>query len=704
MSIDKKIRVLIVEDDPAHAEMIRHHLEASGRFSIKIVSTLEGCHGSISSSSPDILLIDLNLPDGDAIELLSNTELKFPVLVMTSQGSEEKAVETLKAGAQDYLVKSADIFRQIPRIIEQSLREWRINQEREEAIEALRQSEAQLRKLSQAVEQSPAVVIITDLDGAIEYVNPKFTDITGYSSAEVLGENPRLLQSGLVARDLYEQLWAHLLAGKEWQGEFLNKHKQGHLFWERARISPLRDTTGETTHYIAVKEDITTQKNYEKELEYRTTHDELTGLSNRALLKDRLSQAIGHARRSNNQLAVIMLDLDRFKNINDTLGHAQGDELLKLVAKRLRDMVRQVDTVARFGGDEFVVLLDGIRNPETAAQVAAKILRVLSQPYELAGRSVTLTASLGLSLFPQDGTDSDTLIRNADTAMYQSKRRRGEYTFFTDSMNARLLELMEQESALRQAIDNKEFALHYQPQIDLKTGRICGCEALLRWHRSYGDIISPEQFIPLAEETGLIVPIGTWVLEEACRQNMAWQAEGLEPMRISVNLSARQFGQNNLTTIVQRALDNSGMPADLLELELTESLVMDDPDMAQVSLRELKALGVHLSLDDFGTGYSSLLYLRSFPFHQLKIDRAFVADITSDAAAAALINGIISIAHNLNLETVAEGVETQEQLDFLIAAECDILQGYLFSQPLPADQFAQLLRTGVNLSQVKITS
>ncbi len=699
MTEKKEIRVLVIEDEPAHAEMIKHHLDGSGRMAVELATTLEAARDAIAANPPYILLVDLNLPDGDALELLADGPLGCPVLIMTAQGSEERAVEALKAGAQNYLVKSAATFERMPQIIEQSLHEWQINHEREEAIKALRRSESQLRKLSLAVEQSPTAVVISDLEGVIEYVNPKFTEITGYSRSEVLGKDPRLLQSGLVTQDLYDQLWAHLSIGEEWQGEFINEHKNGHQFWERARISPLRDEQGQITHYIGIKEDITTQKNYEKELEYRATHDELTGLSNRALLKDRLDQAIGHAKRSNNHVAVIMLDLDRFKIINDTLGNAQGDKLLKLVGKRLLDTVRQVDTIARFGGDEFVVLLEAISGPETAAQVAGKILRALSQPYELAGRSVSLTASLGLSLFPQDGDDSAILIRNADVAMYQSKRRRDEYTFFTDSMNTHLLELMELENALRQAIDNNEFILHYQPQINLKTHRICGCEALIRWHSSRG-IIPPGQFIPLAEETGLIVPIGTWVLEEACRQNMAWQAEGLEPMRISVNLSARQFAQNNLVTVIQCALDKSGMPADLLELELTESLVMDDPDMARIALKELKKMGVHLSLDDFGTGHSSMLYLRSFPFDQLKIDREFVSDITTDAAAAALMNGIISIAHNLNLETVAEGVETQEQLNSLINSECDILQGFLFSKPLPAEQYAKLLRQGAPLASV----
>lgn len=541
--------------------------------------------------------------------------------------------------------------------------------------------------------------MITDLDGAIEYVNPKFTEVPGYSFSEVMGENPRLLQSGLVTKDLYDQLWAHLLAGKEWHGEFVNKHKMGHLFWERAKISPLRDEKGQMTHYIGVKEDITVQKNYEKELEYRATHDELTGLTNRALFKDRLGQAIRIAKRSGNQMAVLMLDLDRFKIVNDTLGHAHGDELLKLVGNRLLATVRQIDTVARFGGDEFVVLLEDIRGPETAAQVAAKILRCLSQPYELEKRPVTLTASLGLSLYPQDGDDSGTLIRNADVAMYQSKRRRGEYTFFTNSMNSHLQELMELEGALRQALEKKEFILHYQPQIDLKTGLICGCEALLRWQSERG-MIGPDQFIPLAEETGLIVPIGAWVLQEACRQNMAWQAEGLAPVGMAVNLSARQFQSGDLCTEVRTILTQSGMPADLLDLELTESIVMEEPDSARQILLQLKDLGVSLSLDDFGTGYSSLMYLCKFPFDHLKIDQSFVGNMDLEASGKALLKGIIDISHTLDLTAVAEGVETREQLNILLDYGCDILQGYLFSKPLPAAEFAQLLRQGTSLTSV----
>lgn len=696
----KQVRVLVVEDEPAHAEMIRRNIDRSGSMLMELVTSLESCRGAIAGDLPDILLVDLNLPDGDALELLADNRFDCPVLIMTSQGSEARAVEALKAGAQDYLVKSAATFEQMPRIIEQSLREWRITRERQEAIDELRKSEVQLRKLSLAVEQSPAAVVITDLNAEIEYVNPKFTEITGYSSSDVLGENPRILHSGLVTAELYQQLWSHLQAGKEWQGEFINKHKAGHLFWERAKISPLRDEQGRITHYVAVKEDITVQKDYEKQLEFLATHDELTGLANRTLLKDRFNQAVGRAQRSKYKVAVILLDLDRFKLVNDSLGHGKGDELLCLVAQRLKESVRETDTVARFGGDEFVVLLEAVAGVDNAWKIAKKILHRLSQPYLLADRTISVTASLGLSLAPDDGADAITLIRNADIAMYHAKRRRGAISFYNEEMNRQLIAVVELEEGLRQALAGHEFLLHYQPKVDLRSGCIKGCEALLRWQHPQRGLVAPGEFISLAEETGLIVPIGTWAIQEACRQSLAWQAAGLPPTRIAVNLSARQFLQGDLNKVVGTILQESKLAPELLELEVTESMIMDNPLGAVQTLRELKKLGVYLSLDDFGTGYSSLNYLRRFPVDSLKIDQSFIRDVTDDASGASVVASIIDIAHNLNLTAIAEGVETQAQLDFLLYNDCDTVQGYLFSKPLPAAEFAQLLREGTSLKDV----
>ncbi|MFO7577415.1 MAG: EAL domain-containing protein [Pelovirga sp.] len=480
----------------------------------------------------------------------------------------------------------------------------------------------------------------------------------------------------------------------------LNKHKDGHLFWEHAQICPLRDTAGGITHYIGIKKDISVQKKYEQQLERQATHDPLTGLANRILLKDRLEQAISHALRSGLAVAVLLLDLDRFKIVNDSLGHAFGDDLLCQVAQRLRGIVRECDTIARFGGDEFVVVLTEVASPDVVAKVAAKILSTLNQPFHLSSRDVTLTASLGISLAPTDSCDGATLIRYADIAMYQSKRRRSEYSFFTEEMNRHLLTTLELESALRQALENKEFRLFYQPKVDLKTGRIDSCEALLRWQHPQRGMVSPGQFIPLAEETGLIVPIGIWVLEEACRQNLSWQQRGMAPIQTAVNISARQFRQGDVVEIVSRTLERSGLDPALLDLELTESMVMDNPHAAHDTLHELKRLGVDLSLDDFGTGYSSLNYLRRFPVDNLKIDQTFISDVADDESAASVTTSIIAIAHSLKMRAIAEGVETPEQLDFLMSRECDAMQGYLFSRPLPAETFAELLKEGKTLQPV----
>jgi len=814
--VSEKIRVLIVEDEQSHANAIKRNLLAhSSQIDIVVTDCLLECAKEVKACCPDLLLLDLNLPDGMAIDYLTKDkqDRPYPVLIMTAQGNEALAVAALKAGALDYIVKSPESFVDMPRIVERSLREWRVQQEHQKALVALRDSELRfrtllqdigsvavqgyradgtvfywnrasevlygysaeetlgrhlcdliiphtmhqevraaisamadtgqpippaemalchkdgtevfvytshavnclpgqapeiycididinerkrneimLRKLSLAMEQNPASVVITNLEGAIEYVNPKFTEVTGYSPDDVIGSNPRILQSGDKTPEEYRQLWSHLLAGDQWQGEFLNKHKSGRLFWERALISPLRDDQGQITHYVGVKEDITTQKTYEKELEYQATHDALTGLANRALLKDRLGQAINYAQRSKRIVAVALLDLDRFKVINDTLGHAAGDTLLCQIADRLKATVRETDTVARFGGDEFMVLFTEVAVVADLDRVVQKILQVFTDPYQIDQRHLMLSASIGVSSCPQHSSDPDHLIRYADIAMYQAKKSARTFSFYQGELNPYDLDTLDLEHDLHGALERREFCLHYQPKIDLETGTISGCEGLLRWQHPALGMVSPGQFIPLAEEIGLIVPIGAWVIEEACRQGLAWQKAGLPPVRIAVNLSARQFCQGDLASTVNTILCQSGLDPDFLELELTESMVMDDPQGAEQTLISLKNLGVSLSLDDFGTGYSSLNYLSRFPVDHLKIDQSFTRDIGTSDARTAVVSSIINIAHNLQLTAIAEGVETHEQLAFLMANDCDAVQGYLFSKPLPAEDFATLLK------------
>jgi diguanylate cyclase (GGDEF)-like protein len=448
---------------------------------------------------------------------------------------------------------------------------------------------------------------------------------------------------------------------------------------------------GGQRYILSSVENISEHKQAEEQLRHQATHDELTGLANRALLQDRLEQSIHYANRSRRLVAVLLLDLDRFKVINDSLGHGFGDELLCSVARRLEQTIREADTVARMGGDEFAILLAEVADVEDVGLVARKILEQLTQPYLIEGREVTVTASLGISIYPQDGTDAQTLQRNADVAMYRAKEEGNSFRFYTPEMNQRVMETLELEADLRRALDRGELLLHYQPKVNLTTGRIAGAEALLRWQHPLRGLVPPARFIPLAEETGLILPIGEWVLATACAQIRAWQDQGVAAVPVAVNLSARQFRRAVLGETIQRILRECRVAPRLLELELTESMIMQDSEAAAATMQQLKALGVTLALDDFGTGYSSLNYLRRFPVDCLKIDRSFISDVATDASAAAVATSIVAIAHSLGLNALAEGVETAEQLDFLVKCGCDSLQGYYFSRPLPAPEFTALL-------------
>lgn len=547
-------------------------------------------------------------------------------------------------------------------------------------------AESKLRLAARVISRSGEGIIISDAKGLIVEVNKAFETITGYSRADALGRNPNFLSSGRQDKEFYRRMWQTLHAEGFWQGEIWNRRKSNEVFPEWLSLSAIRDDAGVVTNYVATFSDVTEAKAREARIQHMAHHDFLTGLPNRFLLTDRFRQVAAAAERNNSRFAVLFIDLDRFKNVNDTLGHSVGDQLLRDVAARLGSMVRGTDTISRQGGDEFLVLLGEIDTPEAAAMVARKLMQVLSEPFVLDGHPVTMTPSIGIAISPEDGSDLDSLLKHADLAMYDAKQQgRNNYQFFRREMNARSLELLLMESDLRQALRKSEFELHYQPQVSVDDGRPLGLEALLRWRHPERGLVSPADFIPMAEETGLILPIGQWVLNTACQQLAQWRANGWPNLCVAVNLSAAQFRLQDLLGQVKMALSAANLPAEALELEVTESILMIDADGTAKMLHALNAMGVRLSIDDFGTGYSSLAYLKRFSVSTLKVDRSFVQGIGSDNEDAAICTAIIGLARSLHLSVVAEGVETQAQHDWLAKAGCHIVQGYFTGKPLPVD-------------------
>jgi diguanylate cyclase (GGDEF)-like protein/PAS domain S-box-containing protein len=556
----------------------------------------------------------------------------------------------------------------------------------------LRESEARFRT---AFGQAAVGLAQLAVDGRWLRVNRKLLDIVGYSEEEM-----RCMSlADLVAPEDWQTDGPLLraLANGELETSTREKRylcKDGHRVWVKATVTAMQPDGGAAS-LVAVIEDISQRKQFEEELMHLARHDALTGLANRTLLLDRVSQAIAQARRSGNQVAMLFLDLDRFKTINDSLGHDAGDRVVVEVGRRLKHAVRDADTVARFGGDEFVVLLPELPSENIAAALAQKILNALFEPMLIQGHELAPACSLGISLYPRDGADGKTLLKNADAALYQAKAMgRGNYQFYSQEMNARTLDRLTLESGLRHAVERGELQLKYQPQIDLASGATVGVEALLRWHPAGQQLVMPDAFISIAEETGLIVEIGEWVLRTACAQQVAWQRIGMPDLRVAVNLSARQFRQPGLDAMVARVLDQTGCRADRLELEITESVLMDRADSAAQTLQRLSDMGVQLAIDDFGTGYSSLSYLKRFPIHALKIDRSFVSDISAEADDGAIAGAVIALAHSMGLTVVAEGVETPQQRDFLRDLKCDQAQGFYFSEPMPAAALEHLLTNG----------
>ncbi|SFN35582.1 PAS domain S-box-containing protein/diguanylate cyclase (GGDEF) domain-containing protein [Formivibrio citricus] len=542
-------------------------------------------------------------------------------------------------------------------------------------------------------------ILITDGEGCIQAVNPAFSMITGYRQDEVVGKKPSHFRSGRHGEEYYRQMWRALLDEGKWTGEIWNRRKNGEIYAERLNITAVKDPQGKILQYVALFADITEHKRAEEALHHQAYHDVLTGLPNRLMYAECLELALLQAARRQLKCAVLMLDLDRFKNINDTFGHEFGDKLLLGVAGRLQTCIRQEDTLARMGGDEFAFLLPLVSDIRHIASATDKILAAFTRPVSVEGHELFITPSIGVSLFPNDGNDVETLQKHAEVAMYRAKESgRNGCQFYTADMNEQAQQRLELENDLRRAIERNELEMYYQPKVLLADGRIVGAEALIRWKHPSGKFVPPSDFIPMAEENGLIIPIGEWLIQDVCAQIRRWCDEGLAVPCVAINLSARQFQSQNLPDMLALAISEAGIEAQAVELELTESFLMNDMEANIEMMVLLKRMGFALAIDDFGTGYSSLSYLKRFPVDILKIDNNFVRDVAADHDSAELVRGVIGMAHGLKLEVVAEGVETPEQLAFLREYRCDMIQGYYFSRPLPAADFAALLREGKRLS------
>jgi diguanylate cyclase (GGDEF)-like protein/PAS domain S-box-containing protein len=566
-------------------------------------------------------------------------------------------------------------------------------------ISERRAAEEQQRLAAMVLETMTEAVIVTDAERRIVSVNRAFARNTGYSPDELLGRTPAILKSGHHDQDFHRTMWETLRRTGQWQGEIWNRRRNGEIYPEWLMIHAVRDAEERVIRYVGVYSDVNRHEEVQRRLHRLAFYDGLTGLPNRELFGDRLRLALAQAHRKNEKVGVMFMDLDRFKDINDTLGHGVGDRLLQLVAERLKSTLREGDTIARIGGDEFTAILSGMRAPSDAVNVCEKTLKELERPAVLEGRSFSVTCSIGVSVFPDDGEDQDTLMKKADIAMYRAKDLgRNTYQLYTLDMSARIHQRLDLESDLRDGLEKGDLYMVYQPQADIRSGRLAGVEALARWrHPRLGDI-PPATFIPIAEETGLIGRLGEWGMRTACRAATQWAEAGGRPLRVAVNLSAHQLRQKGLPELVANVVADSGFRTDCLALELTESALIENSEANVATLRALIGMGVQIAIDDFGTGYSSLSYLRRFSVDTLKIDRSFVKDIPENASDRALATMIIAVAHASNIKVIAEGVERHEQLRFLRDEGCDEIQGFLFSEPVSAEQITRMIRRDAGTS------
>lgn len=689
MDINTKLRILFVEDVPADAELAARVLHKEGwSFTSIRVETQEEFLKALADYRPELIISDYSLPQFDgmrALQLSLDSDPNLPFIILTGSTNEEIAVDCIKAGAWDYVLKGR--MTRLPFAVKAAL-------ERKKIWTIQAEAEAALRLQSTALQAAANAIIITDRGGAIQWVNRAFSTLTGYTLIEAVGKNPcDLVRSGRHDKEFYKSLWDTILSGRVWRGELINRRKNGSFYPEEQTITPVRDGQGQISHFIAIKQNITERKMAEAEIHNLAYYDALTGLPNRQLFRDRLAQALAAARRSNHWGAVLFVDLDQFKRINDARGHDVGDLLLKQVSERLTGCRRDEDTVARQGGDEFVVLLVNLGATQSsvirlATRVAEKIRSTLIEPFHIGELDYYIGASIGITVFPKAVENVDDLLREADTAMYRAKEAgRNTVSYFEPDMQEAVQARFVLEHDLRQALARNEMRVFLQPQVDGQ-GRFVGAEALVRWERPGQGLISPMVFIAVAEESGIILALGRWVLEEACRLLKQLDAAG-HALRLAVNVSPRQFRQPDFVACICEVLQMTGADPTHLVLEVTEGLVIENIHDTIAKMMELNRLGIHFSIDDFGTGYSSLAYLKRLPLHELKIDRTFVQDAPTDPNDAALVETILAVAQHLNLSVVAEGVETQTQLDFLKQRGCSVFQGYFFDRPLPWLQFQE---------------
>jgi len=695
---DPSIKILLVEDNDDDALLLRSMMGRRGSVAAKLerAKSVREAEEFLVRENFDIILLDLGLPDAQGIGALRRVRLAAPhvaLAVLTGLDDESLAQQVLREGAQDHLIKGQleprAFFRALRYTIERKAMEEALFAEKERA-------QVTLNSIGDAV-------ICTDNFGNVTYLNVVAEKMTGWSLLEAAGRPMPEIFKILDSHRNYSDP-ANLaveLNQKHWPSDCFLIRRDGVEIPIEDCISPIHDREGKASGAVIVFRDVSEVRAMTRQMSHSAQHDFLTGLPNRMLVSDRLRQAIALAHRRSTKLALLFLDLDGFKHINDSLGHLIGDKLLKSIAARLVHCVRASDTVSRQGGDEFVVLLAEVKQSSDVAITAKKILQAVAEPHSIDQHDLHVTTSIGLSVYPDDGLDAETLIKNADTAMYQAKENgRQNYQFFKPAMNVRAVERQSIEESLRRALDRRELTVHYQPKIDLNTGEITGAEALVRWNHPEHGPIPPGKFIPVAEDCGLILPIGNWVLHEACRQVRTWADAGLSLASIAVNISAIEFRHEHFLDGVFTILQDTGLNPRRLELELTETVLMKRAESTESVLKNLRAAGVHLAVDDFGTGYSSLSYLRKFPVDSLKIDQSFIRQITATPDDTAIIAAVIGMGRSLNLRVIAEGVETQAELEFLQAHQCDEAQGYYFSRPLPAQEFARLLRTGLSLWSV----